>query len=63
MVNEINTLPGSMGFYLWEPVGIPFAELLSRVIELGEIRANERKDTTYSYESNLFTKTTYGSKL
>ena len=63
VVNEINTLPGSMGFYLWEPVGIPFAELLNRVIELGEIRAKERKDTTYSYESNLFTKTTYGSKL
>ena len=63
VVNEINTLPGSMGFYLWEPVGIPFANLLDRVIELGEIRAKERKDTTYSYDSNLFTKTTYGSKL
>ncbi|MDY3118803.1 MAG: D-alanine--D-alanine ligase family protein [Peptoniphilus sp.] len=63
VVNEINTLPGSMGFYLWEPLGISFEDLLDKVIELGEARAEERGNTTYSYESNLFTKTTYGSKL
>ncbi|MDD7363802.1 MAG: D-alanine--D-alanine ligase family protein [Peptoniphilus sp.] len=62
-VNEINTLPGSMGFYLWEPKGISFSELLDRVIALGEIRAEERGRTMYSYESNLFSKTGYGSKL
>ena len=62
-VNEINTLPGSMGFYLWEPLGIPFGELLDRVIAYGEIRAGERGENMYSYESNLFSKTGYGSKL
>ena len=62
-VNEINTLPGSMGFYLWEPLGISFGELLDRVIEYSEIRAGERGENMYSYESNLFSKTGYGSKL
>ena len=27
-VNEINTIPGSLAFYLWEPKGISFKELL-----------------------------------
>ena len=63
VVNEINTLPGSMGFYLWEPLGISFSELLGRVIEYGETRAGDRGENMYSYESNLFSKTGYGSKL
>ena len=29
-VNEINTIPGSLAFYLWEAAGVPFAELLDR---------------------------------
>lgn len=62
-VNEINTLPGSMGFYLWEPQGVSFADLLEEVIALGEIRAEEREKTMYRYESNLFSKTGYGRKL
>lgn len=29
--NEINTIPGSLAFYLWEPVGVPYKELLDRM--------------------------------
>lgn len=31
-INEINTIPGSLAFYLFEPIGITFKELLSRLI-------------------------------
>lgn len=34
-VNEINTVPGSFAFYLFEPLGIDFAELLGTLIEEG----------------------------
>ena len=27
-LNEINTIPGSLSFYLWEPVGVPYTKLL-----------------------------------
>ena len=54
LVNEINTIPGftsiSMFPKLWEATGIPYAELLARLVELGRERHAERADlrTTYS---------------
>ncbi|NLG24198.1 MAG: D-alanine--D-alanine ligase, partial [Clostridiales bacterium] len=30
-IGEINTIPGSLAFYLWEPVGVSFAELVDRM--------------------------------
>ena len=44
-INEINTVPGSMAFYLFEPLGIDFAELLTDQIEeaLARRRAGTRR--------------------
>ena len=44
-INEINTIPGSMAFYLFEPQGIDFAELLTDQIEeaLARRRAGSRR--------------------
>ncbi len=52
-VNEINTIPGSLSFYLWEAAGVPFAELLDRMIALAFKRERERQALTFSYETNL----------
>ena len=52
-VNEINTLPGSLSFYLWEPSGVPFPALVERLIELARARHRERRRTTYTYDSKL----------
>ena len=52
-VNEINTIPGSLSFYLWEAAGVPFAELLDRMISLAFKRERERQALTFSYETNL----------
>jgi D-alanine-D-alanine ligase len=41
-VNEINTIPGSLAFYLWEPVGLSFPELLDELIEQGLERHKQR---------------------
>ena len=59
-VNEINTQPGSIGYYLWEPMGMPFSKLIDRLIEIA-IQANKDKnDTTYSYDVDLFDKVELG---
>lgn len=52
-VNEINTIPGSLAFYLWEAAGVPFAELLDRMIALAFKRQRQREVLTFSYDVNL----------
>jgi D-alanine-D-alanine ligase len=61
-VNEINTLPGSLSFYLWEPSGLPFPALVDRLIELALERHREREQTTFSYDSALLQKFGEGAK-
>ena len=34
--NEINTIPGSMAFYLYEPLGIDYITLVENLIENAE---------------------------
>lgn len=62
-VNEINTLPGSIAFYLWEASGIKFTDLITKLIELSKVRYNQESNNIYSYNSDLLKKTTYGAKL
>ncbi len=53
-VNEINTIPGSLSFYLWEGSGIPFAELMERLVRLALKRKREASAKTVSYDQNIF---------
>ncbi len=53
ILNEINTVPGSLAFYLWEESGLPFAELLNSLIDLAFAADAERSGTTYSIDSWL----------
>ncbi len=53
-VNEINTIPGSLSFYLWEATGIPFAELMDRLVRLALKRKREQGQKTVSYDQNIF---------
>ncbi len=52
-VNEINTIPGSLAFYLWEKSGIKYDELLSRAIDLAFKRARKQKSLNFTFESNI----------
>ena len=61
-VNEINTMPGSLAFYLWEPVGLRFPNLLDRLIELARKRHRERQRTTFTYDSKLLQQFGRGAK-
>jgi D-alanine-D-alanine ligase len=52
-LNEINTIPGSLAFYLWEPVGISYSELLDRLIKLALKRARAQESLTFSFDTNI----------
>lgn len=52
-INEINTIPGSFSFYLWNKIGIKFPKLLDILIECALKRAENQKKTQYTFESNL----------
>lgn len=53
-VNEINTIPGSLSFYLWEGSGIPFDKLMDRLVALAVKRNTRRSQKTFSFSSNIF---------
>ncbi len=54
-LNELNTIPGftkiSMYPKLWDASGMPYAELVDRLIELALQRKGERDRTSHSYRS------------
>ena len=52
-LNEINTIPGSLSFYLWEPIGVKYTDLLDRMIDLAMKRQRARANLTFSFESNV----------
>ena len=69
-VNEINTIPGSLSFYLWEPKGVKYKSLLDRMIDLGFKRARTKENLKFSFDTNILensmsfgTKGSKGSKI
>lgn len=52
-VNEINPIPGSLAFYLWEALGKPYAELLDDMVKLALKRQREEKSMMTSFDSNI----------
>ncbi len=56
-VNEVNTLPGSLYCHNWRKVGVSDAELVTKLVSLAEERFNSRKNTTYTFKSDILKKT------
>jgi D-alanine-D-alanine ligase len=53
-VNEINTIPGSLSFYLWEATGIRFDQLMDRLVTLAIKRNTAISQKTFSFSQNIF---------
>ena len=52
-VNEINTIPGSLSFYLWEPKQLSFTKLLDELIDLGLRNYRRQQQRITSYSTNI----------
>lgn len=61
--NEINTIPGSLSFYLWEPIGMKYKELLDRLIKLALKRQRKEDEIVYSFDTNVLAQAgSFGAK-
>lgn len=52
-LNEVNTIPGSLSFYLWEPIGMPYSKLLDNIINLAFKRFRRQSELTFTFKSNV----------
>lgn len=59
-VNEINPIPGSLAFYLWEAMGKPYAQLLDDMVKLALKREREEENLMTSFQSNILQNASLG---
>jgi D-alanine-D-alanine ligase len=59
-VNEINTIPGSMAFYLWEPTGIKYPALIDELVTIALRAKADKKKNSYAYDSSILDKVKAG---
>ena len=52
-VNEINSIPGSLAFYLWDPKGKDYTELLDDMISIAIKDYKKRESKTHSFNTNI----------
>lgn len=52
-INEINTIPGSLAYYLWEGKGLSYTQLLDQIIWIERNHYRKQQKQIVSYESNL----------
>ena len=51
--NEINTIPGSLAFYLWKEVGMDFESECEELIKNALNRYSKKQKKTYSFDTNI----------
>ena len=51
--NEINAIPGSLSYYLFEPTGIKFSELLDKLINIAIDNYKREERLNYTFESSV----------
>jgi len=56
LINEINTTPGSLSYYLWEEEGLRFDQLVAELVRIALARHELQRATVYSFSANLLTR-------
>lgn len=60
--NEINTIPGSFAFYLYEPMGISYAQLIDILVENALKRNKQKAASQFRFDSDILKKAGAGAK-
>ena len=60
--NEINTIPGSLAFYLWEASGVKYGELIDKLVKLAFSRQRKRDNLKFTIDTNILSGISFGSK-
>ena len=61
-VNEANTIPGSLAFYLWEADGLPFSKMLDKMVEFAFKAHADKNGSVYSFDSSILSNIVNGAK-
>lgn len=60
--NEINTIPGSLAFYLWEASGLKYTDMIDRLVSIAFRRQRTRDNLTYTIDTNILSGVSFGTK-
>jgi len=52
-LNEINTIPGSLAFYLWEASDVHFSQLIDELVTIAIDRFKMKERMTFTYDTNI----------
>ena len=61
-ITEINTIPGSLAFYLWEKDNLPYPQLIDRMITCAEKAHADKNLTNYAFTSDILKNASFGAK-
>ena len=52
-LNELNTIPGSLAFYLWEASGTSFSTLIDELVKLAFKKQRQLDELNFSFDTNI----------
>ena len=61
-ITEINTIPGSLAFYLWEAGGMPYSRLIDEMVRYAMEAQKDKDDSNYAYSSDILSNISLGGK-
>lgn len=61
-ITEINTIPGSLAFYLWEACGMPYSRLIDEMVRCAMEAQKDKDDSNYAYSSDILSSISLGGK-
>ena len=61
-ITEINTIPGSMAYYLWAKKGVSYSALIDRMVGCAVKAQREKDENRFAFRSNILTNVQLGGK-
>ena len=62
-ITEINTIPGSLAFYLWEPCGLPYSQLIDKMVAYAMEAQEDKDNNNFAYASDILKNISPGGKM
>lgn len=61
-ITEINTIPGSLAYYLWAETGLPYSQLIDEMVDCALRAFAEKKRNSFAFSSDILSGVVLGGK-
>lgn len=61
-ITEINTIPGSLAFYLWQPTGLPYPRLIDEMVRFAMKAHEDKERNSFAFSSDILSGVQLGGK-